>query len=177
MRYTSWGKREKSGGQARIPLLIEDGPEELGIFTEAEPEGTAAVGGELWKLSFEKKRGAQATLPDGRVLDAPAHFGRDKRIEVSLDGRQYILVNERGNDWIIDDAAEQKVGQFSGSGNGVRRSILEFEPGADLSREEQIGLSWLVRLVLESRLGASSLALLWTLLLFTVVGLLAFLVA
>lgn len=177
MRYTSWGKREKSGGQTRIPLLIEDGPEELGIFTEAAPEGTAAVGGELWQLHFDKKGGARATLPDGRVLEAPAHFGRDKRIEVSLDGRRYTLVNERSNDWIIDDAAEQKVGQFSGGANGVRRSILELEPGTELTREEQIGLSWLVRLVLESRLGVSTLTLLWTLLLFSVVGVLAFLVA
>ena len=62
MRYTSWGKREKSGEETRMPLLVEGGPEELGIFTEASPEGTAAVAGRVWQLHFDSSAGATACL-------------------------------------------------------------------------------------------------------------------
>lgn len=172
MHYTSWGKRERHEGRQRIPLLIEDGPEELGVFAE----DTAAVGGGIWQLSRGKEGGARATLDDGRVFEAAGNLARDKRIEVSLAGRRFTFVNEARNDWIIDDADSLKIGQFSGGNNGVRRAILEFEEeaSADLSDAERAGLSWFVRLILESRLGGSSWALLGTLAGFTIVGLLAF---
>lgn len=173
MHYTSWGNRETEDGDTRIPLLIEGGPEELGVFTEASPDGTAAVGGQVWQLHFDQTEGARATLPDGVVYHAPGNFSRDKEIAVSLGEKTFYLVNESRTDWIIDDADRNKVGQFSGGGNGVRKSILEFEPGVELSVDERAGLSWLVRLILESKLGSSSSALLWTLVLFTVVGVIA----
>lgn len=173
MHYTSWGKREKENGDIRIPLLIEGGPEELGVFTEATPDGTAAVGGQVWQLHFDQAEGARATLPNGVAYHAPGKFGRDKEITVSLGEKTFYFVNESGSDWIIDDAQRNKVGQFSGGGNGVRKSILEFEPEVELSNDEWAGLSWLVRLVLESKLGSSSRSLLWTLVLFTVVGVVA----
>lgn len=172
MHYTSWGRREKVDNEVRIPLLIEAGPEELGVFAES----TAVVGGEVWQLHHEKSAGARATLSDGRVFEAPADFGRSKRIEASLAGKKFTLVGETRNDWIIDDAEGNKVGQFSAGNNGVRRSILEFEDGVELSDEERAGLSWFVRLVLQARLGSSSRTLIGTLLGFTVVGLIAFVV-
>ncbi|MGD7002856.1 hypothetical protein [Corynebacterium halotolerans] len=173
MHYTSWGPREKTGGETRIPLLIEGGPEELGVFSEAAPEGTAAIAGQIWQLHVDPAEGVRATLPDGTSYQASGNFGRDKKIEVSLGGRTFVFVNEARTDWIVDDAEGRKVGQFSGGNNGVRRSILEFEPGVELSDAEVAGLSWMVRLVLESRLGTSSRTLLWTLLLFTVAGIIA----
>lgn len=173
MHYTSWGKREKVNGETRIPLLIEGGPEELGVFTEASPDGTAAVDGQVWQLHFDQAEGARATLPDGVVYAAPANFNRDKEITVSLGEKTFYLVNESSSNWIIDDAERNKVGQFSGGNNGVRTSVLEFEPDVTLTNNERAALSWLVRLVLESKLGVSSKSLLWTLGFFTVVGLLA----
>lgn len=173
MHYTSWGKRENLDGETRIPLLIEGGPEELGVFTETYPDGTAVVDGQVWQLHFDQTEGARATLPDGVVYRAAANFNRDKEITVSLGGKTFYLVNEASSNWIIDDADRNKVGQFSGGNNGVRVSILEFEPDVALTNNERVALSWLVRLVLESRLGVSSKSLLWTLGFFTIVGLLA----
>lgn len=173
MHYTSWGRREKVGDQQRIPLLIEAGPEELGVFSER----TATVGGRVWQLNHDGE-GATATLDDGRVFRAPGDLRREKRIEANLDGRTFHLINESGNNWIIEDEAGEKLGQFSGAGGGVRRSILEFEDEAavDLSDEERAALSWFVRLILESRLGTSSRTLIGTLLAFTIAGLIAFVV-
>ena len=156
-----------------MPLLVEGGPEELGIFTEASPEGTAAVAGRVWQLHFDSSAGATATLPDGTKFRAPGDLGRSKEIEVALGNKRFFFVNETRGDWIIDDAERNKIGQFSGGNSGVRRSILEFEPDVELNNDERAGLSWFVRLILESRLGSSGRALLWTLVLFTVIGILS----
>ncbi|QGU07917.1 hypothetical protein COCCU_09990 [Corynebacterium occultum] len=173
MHYTSWGKREKGEGEQRIPLLIEDGPEELGIFSEQN----AAVGGQVWQLSHDEE-GATATLGDGRVFRAAGDLSKQKRIKVTLDAKPFHFINESSSNWIIEDEAGKKIGQFSGAGNGVRRSILEFEDeaAAPLSDEERAGLSWFVRLILEGRLGTTSRTLIGTLLGFTIVGLIAFVV-
>lgn len=173
MHYTSWGRREKAGEEQRIPLLIESGPEELGVFSEQ----TAAVGGRVWQLNHDEE-GATATLDDGRVFRALGDLRRGKQIQATLDGRQFHFINESGGNWIIEDEAGEKLGQFSGAGNGVRRSILEFEDevAAGLSDEERAALSWFVRLILEARLGTSSRTLIGTLLAFTIAGLIAFVV-
>ncbi|RSZ62430.1 hypothetical protein EAH68_09845 [Corynebacterium hylobatis] len=166
MHYTSW---DRTDTDAPV-LLAEGGPAELGRFTA----DAATVDGQVWGLSFTKETGARATLADGRVLDAPGNFGRDKTITVDVAGTKYSLINEASTNWIIEDAAGEKIGQFSGAGNGVRQSILEFEGETDLPVETVAGLSWLVRLVLESRLGRSSLVLIGTLIIMSVIAVLAF---
>lgn len=166
MHYTSW---DRTDTDAPV-LLAEGGPTELGRFTA----DAATVDGQVWGLSFAKETGAHATLADGRVLDAPGNFGRDKLLRVSIGDEQYSLINEASTNWIIEDAAGEKIGQFSGNNNGVRQAILEFEGETDLPVETVAGLSWLVRLVLESRLGRSSLVLIGTLLVMSVVAVLAF---
>ena len=179
MHYTSWGDREKVDGHREIPLFVEDGPEELGRFV-VDGRGsasTAVVEDVEWRTEFSKDSGATATLPDGTVYQASGDFARGKEIDVRLGGRRLKLINENRNDWIVDDGNSTKLAQFSGAGHGVRRSILEFEDNAaaaGFSRSETAALSWFVRLLLESRLGASSLALIVTLVLFTIVGILAF---
>lgn len=163
--YTSW---DRSQTDAPV-LLLEDGPEQLGIFTK----GTAEVEGATWKLDVDPKLGASATLPDGRVFRAAGNLKKDNRIEASLDGRTFSLINENSGDWIIDNVDEDKLAQFSSRNNGVRKSIVEFEPGAlqELGREEVAALSWFARLIMEERLAKSSIAIIVTLILLSAVAL------
>ncbi|KQB86857.1 hypothetical protein [Corynebacterium lowii] len=160
--YTSWGARGKS-----TPLLVEDGPEELGTFGVER----ASVGGHSWILSTTKKA-ATATTDDGRVFTATGNLARAKNIEVSLAGRAVNLVNENRNDWVVEDAQGTKVAQFSGGNNGVRRCVLELEEDAQFSTAEVVALSWFVRLILEARLNASTTVLIVTLLAATLIAIL-----
>ena len=180
MHYTSWGRRGKTDGRTELPLLVGEGPEELGRFTDTGAgSATAVVDGEEWTLSFDPRQGATAMLADGAVFRAPGDFRRGKRLEIDLAGRRFTFLNEGRSDWIVEDANSEKIAQFSGGGRGTIRSILEFEnegEGTDLSRREIAGLSWFTRLALESRLENSSVALIGTLALASVVAVLAFLV-
>lgn len=166
MHYTSWDRTDKDAPA----LLAEAGPTVIGRFSAED----ASVDGKVWGLSFDKGTGAKATLPDGRVLNAPGNFARDKNISATLGEQSFHLVNEAATNWIIEDSNGEKVAQFSGASNGVRKAILEFEDETDLSVETIAGLSWLTRLVLESRLGRSSLVLIGTLAAMSVVAILAF---
>lgn len=166
MHYTSW---DRTDTDAPV-LLAEAGPDVLGRFTAED----ASVDGKVWGLAFDKEKGARATLPDGRVLDAPGNFGRDKTLDVTFGDRSFTFTNESSDNWIVEDEAGEKIAQFSGGANGVRKAILEFEGETDLPVEAVAGLSWVARLVLESRLGRSSLVLIATLALFTVAAILAF---
>ena len=74
-------------------------------------------------------------------------------------------VNEDKNNWIIDDSEENKVAQFTGMNNGVRRAIVEFEPDVEVTQEQEIFLSWVARKTLESRMLGSS----WGLTLFLII--------
>ena len=69
------------------------------------------------------------------------------------------------------------MAQFSGRNNGVRKVNLEFmhEDKVELSPEEIVALSWFARLVLENRLKKSSIAMIATLVLASVVAVVAFL--
>lgn len=179
MDYTSWGRRARTDGRTEMPLFVEDGPEELGRFiVDDEADSTALVDGVEWRTEFHRDRGATATLPDGTVYQATGDFARGKEIEVRLADRRFTLINEKSNDWIVDDADSRKVAQFSGGARGVRRSILEFdaeEGAAELTRSETAALSWFARLLLEARLGSSSKTLILVLALASVVAILAFL--
>ena len=168
MHYTSWDRSDVD----RPVLLVEGGPEVLARFEK----DSADVDGERWTLSFDPETGATATLIDAPVVTAEANFKKDKSIPVSVGSRSFVLVNEASNNWIIDDEVGNKVGQFSGGNNGVRKSILEFEGETDLPTDVIVGLSWLVRLVLETRLSRTSTMVIATLALMSVVAVLAFII-
>lgn len=166
MHYTSWDRSDT----ARPVLLAEGGPEVLAHFEK----DSAEVDGQRWTLVFDRETGATATLIDAPVLTAEANFRKDKSIPVSVGNRNFVLVNESANNWIVDDEAGTKVAQFSGGNNGVRRAILEFEGETDLPMDAVVGLSWVARMILETRLSRTSMTVIATLVFMSVVAVLAF---
>lgn len=164
-RYTSWGPR----GSA-TPLLVEEGPEELGTFGMER----ATVGEQSWMLSTAKT-GATATAGNGDTWRISGNLAREKTLNADLNGMPVTFVNEARQDWVIENAQGQKIAQFSGGNNGVRRCVLEIEEGARLGTPEVVALSWFVRLILEARLGVSSTVLIVTLLAATLIAVLAIL--
>lgn len=169
MKYTSWDRSDRDNPK----LLVEEGPEALGTFSS----GSADIDGDFWRLSVDKKLGASATTSDDRVFRISGDLSKGKKLDVSLDGRTFTIVNENSNDWIIDDVNENFVAQFSGRNNGVRKVNLEFmhEGKIELSTEEIAALSWFARLILENRLQKSSVAMIATLVLASAVAVVAFL--
>ena len=169
MKYTSWDRSDRDNPK----LLVEEGPEALGTFSS----GSADIDGDFWRLSVDKNLGASATTSDDRVFRISGDLSKDKKLDVSLDGRTFTIVNENSNDWIIDDVNENFVAQFSGRNNGVRKVNLEFmhEGKIELSTEEIAALSWFARLILENRLQKSSVAMIATLVLASAVAVVAFL--
>lgn len=169
--YTSWGKRFKKDGKLFINLLRGADEDVVATFGEVPSktfETTADVAGEQWKLDFDIDDSATAQLPDGRVFSATAgdkHFTKTKRIEIDMAGTNLVAINEEKNNWIVDDAEGNKIAQFTGLNNGVRRSILEFEEGVRLSADQEIFLSWVARKTLESRMLGSS----WGLTIFLII--------
>lgn len=170
MHYTSWGPTKSDTTE----LFIEEGPEVLAIFTDTE----AKVKGEEWALAVDKDT-ATATLPDGSRYTASG-LRRGGTVSVDLAGRHFTFTKEKRSDWIIEDSLGQKIAQFSGGNNGVRKSITEFEgetpeltDAKTLSTNEVIGLSWFVRRVLLSGLNSMTVATIATLMLLTVVAILA----
>ena len=169
MKYTSWDRSDRDN-----PILkVEDGPEEIGKFSST----SADIDGDFWRLSVDMKLGASATTPDDRVFRISGDLNKDKKLDVSLDGRTFTIINEQSNDWIIDDVNGEFVAQFSGKGNGVRTANLEFmhEGKVELTVEEIAALSWFARLILENRLKKSSIAMIVTLILASAVAVVAFL--
>ncbi|NWO16380.1 MAG: hypothetical protein HLX46_05990 [Corynebacterium sp.] len=169
MKYTSWDRSDRDNPR----LLVEEGPEALGTFSS----GSADIDGDFWRLSVDKNLGASATTSDDRVFRISGDLSKDKKLDVSLDGRTFTIINENSNDWIIDDVNENFVAQFSGRNNGVRKVNLEFmhEGKIELSTEEIAALSWFARLILENRLQKSSVAMIATLVLASAVAVVAFL--
>ncbi|MDO4632219.1 MAG: hypothetical protein Q4A82_08070, partial [Corynebacterium sp.] len=92
-------------------------------------------------------------------------FSRAKEITIDFGDKKVFAINESGGDWVYVDAADNKIGQFSGGNNGVRKSITEFEPDAALSLEEQVFLSWVTRTALEAKLMVTSMIVIMSLLL------------
>ncbi|KQB85122.1 hypothetical protein [Corynebacterium oculi] len=162
-RYTSWGQRGST-----TPLLVEEGPEELGTFGVER----ATVGEQSWLLSATKET-VTATTEAGVAFTLTGKRARAKTLSADLGGRAVTLLNEARQDWVIVDAQGTKIAQFSGGNNGVRRCVLEIEEGARVSTAEAVALSWFVRLILEARLGASSTVLIVTLLAATLIAVLA----
>lgn len=161
MHYVSWDRADR---EAPV-LLAEGGPDALAKFTHERAELTS---GEVWDLVTTPEGGAVA-MQDGReVVRVNGSLRRDKQIPVTVDARQYVMVAETSKNWIIDDAAGQKVGQFTSDHNGVRRAILEFEGETALAPVDIVALAWASRLVLEARKMTNSTALIAFLVLLSV---------
>lgn len=151
MHYTSWDRADRDHPR----LLVGEGPEVIGTFHK----DSAEVDGLTWRLEVDEKEGATATAEDGRVFNIKGNLRRAKRLEANVDGQLFTFINEQGANWIIDDAQSNKVGQFSGTNNGVRAAILEFEqPETPLPVETAAALSWFVRTILENRLNNTAMA-------------------
>lgn len=194
MRYTSWDRNDRNA-----PVLLEeDGPNRLGVFSDE----LAQLDGANWQLQVEQSRGIEAVDAESSQLklSVEGNLARASRLLARVGEREFTLINESGKNWIIDDENGNKVAQFSGANRGVRRAILEFDGptaagaaasgpagagvgasgeetrGAEaLSRDEIIALSFSARMILESRLSSSAVGIIATLLLCTIVAILAFL--
>lgn len=194
MRYTSWERNDRN-----TPVLLEeDGPNRLGVFSDE----LAQLDGANWQLQVEQSRGIEAVDAESSQLklSVEGNLARASRLLARVGEREFTLINESGKNWIIDDENGNKVAQFSGANRGVRRAILEFDGptaagaaasgpagagvgasgeetrGAEaLSRDEIIALSFSARMILESRLSSSAVGIIATLLLCTIVAILAFL--
>lgn len=194
MRYTSWDRNDRN-----TPVLLEeDGPNRLGVFSDE----LAQLDGANWQLQVEQSRGIEAVEAESSQLklSVEGNLARASRLLARVGEREFTLINESGKNWIIDDENGNKVAQFSGANRGVRRAILEFDGptaagaaasgpagagvgasgeetrGAEaLSRDEIIALSFSARMILESRLSSSAVGIIATLLLCTIVAVLAFL--
>ncbi|MDK4287024.1 hypothetical protein QPX44_09660 [Corynebacterium pseudodiphtheriticum] len=194
MRYTSWDRNDRN-----TPVLLEeDGPNRLGVFSDE----LAQLDRANWQLQVEQSRGIEAVDAESSQLklSVEGNLARASRLLARVGEREFTLINESGKNWIIDDENGNKVAQFSGANRGVRRAILEFDGptaagaaasgpagagvgasgeetrGAEaLSRDEIIALSFSARMILESRLSSSAVGIIATLLLCTIVAILAFL--
>ena len=165
MHYTSWDRSDKKNPV----LLVEEGPGSLGMFQER----SADVEGDHWRLDVTDL-GASITLSDDRVYRLAGNPKRDKRLEASLDGRTFAFINEAGGDWIVEDSSGVKVAQFSSKNSGVRKAILEFEHDAEgLTSAEIAGLSWFTRVILDANTQGKAWAWIITLVLASIVALVA----
>ncbi|MDK8477795.1 hypothetical protein QP927_02695 [Corynebacterium pseudodiphtheriticum] len=169
MRYTSWDRNDRNA-----PVLLEeDGPNRLGVFSDE----LAQLDGANWQLQVEQSRGVEAVDAESSQLklSVEGNLARASRLLAHVGEREFTLINESGKNWIIDDENGNKVAQFSGANRGVRRAILEFDGEQSLSRDQIIALSFSARMILESRLSSSAVGIIATLLLCTIVAILAFL--
>ena len=173
MRYTSWDRNDRNA-----PVLLEeDGPNRLGVFSDELAQLDGANDGANWQLQVEQSRGIEAVDAESSQLklSVEGNLARASRLFARVGEREFTLINESGKNWIIDDENCNKVAQFSGANRGVRRAILEFDGEQSLSRDEIIALSFSARMILESRLSSSAVGIIATLLLCTIVAILAFL--
>lgn len=173
MRYTSWDRNDRNA-----PVLLEeDGPNRLGVFSDELAQLDGANDGANWQLQVEQSRGVEAVDAESSQLklSVEGNLARASRLLAHVGEREFTLINESGKNWIIDDENGNKVAQFSGANRGVRRAILEFDGEQSLSRDEIIALSFSARMILESRLSSSAVGIIATLLLCTIVAILAFL--
>lgn len=169
MRYTSWDRNDRN-----TPVLLEEhGPNRLGVFSDE----LARLDGANWQLQVEQSRGIEAVDAETSQpkLSVDGNLARAQRVLARVGEREFTLINESGKNWIIDDENGAKVAQFSGANRGVRRAIVEFDGEQSLSRDEIIALSFTARMILESRLSSSAVGIIATLLLCTIVAILAFL--
>ncbi|MBN9644244.1 hypothetical protein ACFSSC_02995 [Corynebacterium mendelii] len=154
-----WGKLESTSGGHTQPLVTADGDP---VAVYAVTDGTVSItptGTGPWKITGSPESGLSASLPDGRVFTATGRdkkIGRAERIDANLSGSTFTFVNEVKSDWIIDDAEENKVAQFTGANHGVRHPVVEFEDGVSIGCDEAVFLSWIAREALERKMLSST---------------------
>lgn len=159
MNYTSWDNRRKLDGEMFVDLLSDSGEVLATTPVDFHEEGTEVdVRGETWTVSRTETT-IEAITDAGRkfVCDAgEKKFGRSKLLTISADSH-VRAINEARSDWVYvtADEAEDKLGQFSGGNNGVRRSITEFEPGNNLTDDDKIFLSFVTRSQLETKMSSN----------------------
>ncbi|MCQ9352348.1 hypothetical protein NQ015_01755 [Corynebacterium sp. 153RC1] len=170
LSHTGWTNRRKE--QGRVLVDLHDAKSlTMGTFPrDLLGSEDVTVLGQQWRIDATKQR-LTATLPDGSVFTAAAvdkPFGKAHRIDINV-GIPVVAINEQRMDWVYatNDAADQKVGQFSGGNNGARNSYTEFEQEVPLSPEQAAFLSLVSRTVMEAKLGGSTLVLTVSLLLLT----------
>lgn len=168
MNYTSWGNRRKQGGEMFVDLLSDNG--ELLATTPVdfhEDDSVVDVRGAKWTVRRTDTT-VEVTTETGKkfVCDAgEKKFGRAKLLTITADSL-VRAINESKGDWVYvtADEAEDKLGQFSGGNNGVRRSITEFEPGNTLTENDKIFLSFVTRQQLEAKMSSGMWVLTLTML-------------
>ena len=165
MHYTSWDRTDRENPR----LLAEAGPDQLATFGQ----DTAAVGDETWALNADDTN-ATAASEAGDTYRLTGHARKDERLQADLAGRAVEFHNERRNDWVILDEQGEKIGQFSGANSGVRKAIVEFDGPATLTEKETVAVSWFARRRLEARLDKKSTGLIATLVVSTLVAVVAF---
>lgn len=166
MHYVSWDRTDRDAPK----LLAEAGPDVLGVFTNAR----ADVGGEVWELTVSPEAGATAVRDGVEIVRAADPLKRGEQVRVDVEGRRYTLINESSSNWIIDNAAGEKVAQFTRAHSGVRKAILEFEGETDLPPTDIAALAWLSREVMEARQVGSANALIAALTMFSVIAVLVY---
>lgn len=166
MHWVSWDRTDRDNPK----LLAEAGPE---VLAEFSPD-SALVDGVRWDTAATPVSGAVARV-DGREIVRSGAWKGSREVPVVVDGREYVMVNEDSSDWIIDNAAGNKVAQFSGKDHGVRKANLEFEGETDLPLTDIVALAWVSRMALEHKTMGMSKALIATLVLLSVVVVLVFL--
>lgn len=158
MKYTSWDNRRKTNGDMHVDLLNDSGDVIATTPVDFQEEDTTIdVHGSTWSVRRTDTT-VEAKTDTGKrfVCDAgEKKFGRSKLLTITADS-QIRAINESKSDWVYvtADEAEDKLGQFSGGNNGVRRSITEFEPGNTLTEDDKIFLSFVTRQQLEAKMSS-----------------------
>ncbi|MDO4928228.1 MAG: hypothetical protein Q3976_04100 [Corynebacterium sp.] len=156
MVYTRW-ERNKD-----VATLVDAAGTTLATVPQPLPEqATVTTTDGSWEVTYSntelRSEAADATV--SMVASAEKPWRNAKEVELRIGTQDYKAINEARNDWVYV-AGDTKVGQFSGSGNGVRAAITEFEEDASLDTDARIFFSLVTRTILEARLRRTQLA--WT---------------
>lgn len=163
VRWESWrlGEEVRDGKEVRVPVTAEG--EQVAEYVRVGPEEAIATVQGAWDLDVVGDGRLVATLPDGRVFTAGGKdrpkLSRAKSIDVDLGGDRHLVVsNEGSQNYVIESAAGEKLGQFTGANRGVRSAEIQFDTpeGRALPDEEKLFLTWVARRVLEFRMVSST---------------------
>ena len=166
MHYVSWDRTNRDA----LKLLAEDGPDILGVFEHDR----AIVCGQHWELTSHPETGAVATSGGREIVRTSDSLKRAKRIDVLVEDTPYAFIPETSKNWVVEGPDGAKVAQFTQDHNGVRKAILEFEHDAEgLTTAEIAGLSWFTRVILDANTQGKAWAWIITLVLASIVALVA----
>ena len=173
LHYTQWDRSDRAHPQ----LMVGGTTTVLARFDDAAGTATEATAASSPQWSLEKTAEGLRASVGQRTFSLQGRVGRDKTLTGDWDGQPLSFVNETSAHWVILDAHDEKIAQFSGGNNGVRAAIVEFTPDSgELSNADIIALSWAARMLLEARLERTSVALIATLVLASITAIVAFIV-